>query len=176
MKRRKSESTVLIVLLILFCPSIAWCKELDVPFHRQNTIVWCWAATIAMIGEYVTGHSAEDCEVLSAYDRAFGGPGNCCEFPRRCTRTGSSQEMKFILGNIFGMSGYHHVRPLRFREIMNEIDNDRPFIVALRSSFSGHVVVVSGYKAPKKVIILDPISGRHVISYEELIGGFRWGS
>lgn len=167
--------SILAICLITFS-FLVDAKELDVSFHRQNTQVWCWAATIAMVGGYVTGHEAEDCEVLSKYDQALGGPGNCCGFSARCTRTGQSQEIANILGDIYGISGYHHVRPLSYSELVDEIDNNQPFIAALSTGFSGHVVVISGYFLPDRVIILDPMSDRHVVPYQQLLNNFQLGN
>jgi hypothetical protein len=161
---------------VLTCGAPAFAEELEVSFRRQHTLVWCWAATIAMVGAYVTGRGAEDCEVLSAYDRLLGGPGGCCQSPQRCSRTGSSQEMKTILSRIFGLSGYHYPRPLTYAEVKREIDRDKPFIAAIRNGFSGHVVVVSGYETPDRVILLDPMSGRHVVRYGQLRRNFQLGS
>jgi Papain-like cysteine protease AvrRpt2 len=165
-----------LLLGILACGAPALAEELDVSFRRQHTLVWCWAATIAMVGAYVTGRGAEDCEVLSAYDQLLGGPGSCCQSPQRCARTGSSREMKTILSRIFGLSGYHYPRPLTYAELKREIDRDKPFIAAIRNGFSGHVVVVSGYETPDHVILLDPMSGRHVVRYGQLRQNFQLGS
>jgi len=171
---------VLAAVILAFLTNVvgthdAYAVELNVPFHGQQTPVWCWAATVGMVGEYLTDKRASDCEILSAYDRMFGGPGTCCLFPERCMRTGGSDEMTFIMSELFGLSGYHHVRPLSYRQLREEIDKDRPFIVALRSIFAGHVVVVSGYKLPDRVVILDPLSGRHVVSYRELRSNWQIG-
>lgn len=127
-------------------------------------------------GGYFTGKNGEDCQVLSAYDQLLGGPGSCCEFPNRCSRTGGTQEMKIILSKIFGLSGYHHLRPLSYSEVRTEIDNDRPFIAALQNGFSGHVVVISGYELPNMIVVLDPLSGRHVIPYNQLRSNFQLGN
>lgn len=169
-----SRLTLLCIISLLFSTSL-WAKELKVPFHQQHTQVWCWAATIAMVGEYMTGQKAEDCEVLSAYDRALGGSGICCQNPQPCNRTGQVQEMKNIMGNLYKLSGYHHLRPLSFDELKKEIDNERPMIAALQTNFSGHVIVIIGYSSPNKVIVLDPISGRHEVSYQQIIANFQTG-
>lgn len=165
----------LVLIFLMLCSNVE-AKELDVTFHRQNTQVWCWAATIAMVGGYVTGHSAKDCEVLSAYDLMLNGSGSCCDFPERCLRTGGSQEIASILSNIYGISGYYHVRPLSFDQIKSEINNDHPFIAALRGGFSGHVVVVVGYENPNQVILLDPMSGQHKVQYSQLRNNFQLGN
>ena len=171
---RRAVAGLLLGVLTGGAPALA--EELDVTFRRQHTQVWCWAATIAMVGAYVTGRGAEDCEVLSGYDRLLGGPGSCCQFPQRCARTGSSQEMKTILSRIFGLSGSHYSRALTYAELRREIDGNRPFIAAIRNGFSGHVVVVSGYEAPDRVILLDPMSGRHVVPYGQVRQNFQLGS
>lgn len=173
-RTRRAVAGLVLGVLTWGAPALA--EELDVSFRRQHTLVWCWAATIAMVGAYVTGKGAEDCEVLSAYDRLLGGRGGCCEFPQRCARTGSSQEMKTILSRIFGLSGYHYPRALTYAELQREIDRGKPFIAAIRNGFSGHVVVVSGYETPDRVIVLDPMSGRHVVRYGQLRQNFRLGS
>ena len=168
------QTLVALILTIFFSTSLI-AKEINVPFHAQHTPVWCWAATIAMVSEYVTGNPADDCDVLSAYDRALNGAGQCCNYPQSCLRTGGIHEMKNIMGRLYGMSGYHHVRPLSYSELKREIDNDRPFIAALRTQQSGHVVVVTGYSSPNNVILLDPLSGRHVTPYSTLIANFQLG-
>jgi len=162
-------------IFILLYTNFAWSKELDVPFHPQHTPVWCWAATIAMVGEYMTGQKAEDCEVLSAYDQALGGFGTCCQNPQPCNRTGQVQEMKIILGNLYGLSGYHYNKPLSYTDLKNEIDNGRPMIAALQKNFSGHVVVIVGYSPPQNIIILDPMSGRHEVPYQQVRANFQTG-
>ena len=128
-----------------------------------------------MVGQYITGRAAEDCEVLSRYDAMLGGPGGCCADPKRCTRTGRADEMKLILGNIYGIAGFHHVRPLRFNEIVREIRKNRPFIIAMRKPRGGHVVVISGYHYPDKVVVLDPIYGRQIVPYRVLRHNSTYG-
>lgn len=172
--RTLSRLTFSFIAILMFS-NASYAKELNVPFHGQHTLVWCWAATIAMVGEYMTGQKAEDCDVLSAYDRALGGQGLCCSNPQHCNRTGQVAEMKNILGNLYGISGYHYVRPLTYSELRNEIDNNRPMIAALQTNFSGHVIVIIGYSSPDKVIVLDPMSGRHEVSYQQIKANFQTG-
>ncbi len=160
---------ILVLILIVTSAVNAYSQQLNVPPRKQNTYVWCWAATIAMVGHYLKGIPAKDCSVLSAYDRALGGPGLCCQNPRRCTRTGRIGEMKFILGRLYRISGHHYSRPLTYREIRREIDKRKPFIIALQKPGRGHVVVVSGYRPPNGVIIIDPLVGRpQLVSYQIL--------
>lgn len=169
--------TIVCSIVFLFAPLKSYCNELDISFHRQNTMVWCWAATIAMVVEYATGDSIEDCEVLNKYDMSLGGPGACCYGDNRCVRTGQTSEMAHILGNLFSVHGRYIPRPPSFDEIKRSIDNDHPLIATLQNPMgSGHVVVVSGYRNPNQVIVLDPMNGRHVVGYQTLISNFQYGN
>jgi hypothetical protein len=170
-----TRNVVAAILAGVLVGSSAFAEELEVPFHRQNTMVWCWAAAIAMVGGYATNTNAEDCQVLAAYDRLLNGPGACCQVPGKCLRAGGTQEMATILANIYHLRGYHHVRALSFRELKNEIDRGRPMIAALQTGFSGHVVVISGYEDPDVVVVLDPMSGRHEVTYSQLRANFQTG-
>jgi hypothetical protein len=54
--------------------------------------------------------------------------------------------------------------PLTPAQIIHELDNGRPFIIGYQGSFSGHVVVVSGYSANSngsnlQLTIEDPYFG-----------------
>lgn len=176
------RAVVVVDIMIFFCfilivsPSKTYSSELEINFHRQNTVVWCWAATIAMVVEYVKGENIEDCEVLSRYDRSLGGPGNCCYGDRRCIRTGQISEMGQILGNIFNIRGRYISKPPSFQELKNSINNDNPIIATLQHPRgSGHVVVVSGYQNPNRVVVLDPMHGKHIVNYNTLIANFEYG-
>ena len=176
-KHNKKVLLIIISFLLIFnFPFQAYSKELEINFHRQNTRVWCWAATIAMIVEYVTGEPMEDCKVLNRYDQNLGGLGNCCLGDLKCVRAGNIQQMGHILGNLFNINGRYITGPPTLFELKGSIDSNRPLIAHLRNlRGSGHVVVVSGYKNFNKVIVLDPINGRHVVNYNELISSFTYG-
>jgi len=151
-------------------------KSLEVKFHQQNTVVWCWAATIAMVVEYLKDESLEDCQVLSKYDRALGGRGLCCEGAYECMRTGQSNEMASILGNLFDIHGRYDPRPLSFADVVRLIDDDKPIIAGLQKPSSGHVVVISGYDTSDRTVkVLDPMYGVHWVSYDRLIASWEMG-
>ncbi len=165
------------IFIILASSSIAHCRELNINFHRQNTNVWCWAATIAMMVEYVTGKSIEDCEVLSEYDRSLGGFGACCHGDSRCVRTGNENEIAHILGNLFGVQGRFIPYPPSFQDIKRSIDNNHPLIATLRQQMGGgHVVVVSGYRNHNQVVVLDPMNGKYTVDYQKLMSNFQYGN
>lgn len=160
----------------LFVPSKIHAEELQINLHKQHTPVWCWAATIAMVVEYMHDKRIEDCEVLSAYDSYLGGQGACCFGDRRCVRTGGINEMKNIMGNIFHLQGQYYFSAPNYQEIIESIDNHHPIIAQLQNPYQpGHVVVVAGYKRPNNVIVLDPIQGKLLVSYNSLLANNPYG-
>jgi hypothetical protein len=172
---RQHARIALFVVASLLCSTSAFAgRELRVPFHRQNTQVWCWAASIAMVSQFFTGRPIEDCQVLSLYDQAFGGPGTCCSGDRRCMRGSMPGEIGPILTNIFGLQASTLSRGLSWNEFVMHIDNGKPVIAWFwNSPSSAHVVVLSGYDDSGNVVILDPMAGRLVLPFS----GFatNWG-
>lgn len=150
-------------------------RVLPIRFHPQHTQVWCWAATIAMVAEYLKAFPLEDCVVLSEYDARLGGLGVCCAQPGFCNRTGQVQEMGAIIGNIFGLQGQHFSRPLSYADIVSQINNQHPMIAALTTGYSGHVVVLAGYRAPNTVVVLDPLYGQYDVAYDVLLANWTYG-
>jgi hypothetical protein len=149
-------------------------KVLDLKFHRQNTQVWCWAASIAMVVEYLKGTPIEDCEVLSLYDRQFNGPGMCCQGDRRCQRGSMPGEIAPILGNIFDVHGRVLERGLSWNEVVANIDDDKPIIAWVwNSPTSAHVVVIVGYARPNTLVVFDPMAGRLNLPFDR--GATNWG-
>lgn len=129
-------------------------RVLQVPFMRQQTQVWCWAATIEMVSQYY-GRSIDQCQILSAYLS-----GNCCALPQFCLV--AAPNMQTIQAGLFRLAGLRSdyvPSALPFGVIQAEIDAGRPIIVGYRGSFSGHVVVIVGYDAQGRLWIHDPING-----------------
>lgn len=154
---------------------VAQTRELPMKFHQQNTLVWCWAATIAMVVEYTKQFDLEDCAVLSEYDMQLGGWGLCCMQDISCNRTGETWEMEDILEKIFKIQCSYRRSAIPYHEIVDEIDAQRPLIAGLRKLGGGHVVVISGYQYPSNVIVLDPLNGREIIPYATLKANWRYG-
>lgn len=167
------------VLAIFVAPQAqsqsATTHELSIKLRRQSTAVWCWAATIAMVVDHIQGFSVQDCEVLSEYDIRLGGTGMCCSGQLTCQRAGLIPEMTAILSKIFGMHGTHKTTPVSFQEVVTEINAGRPLVAALQKPGAGHVVVISGYRLPDQVVVLDPIYGKQTVAYATLRANWTYG-
>lgn len=150
-------------------------KSIDVNISYQHKPVWCWAATIAMVAQWLQRVDIDDCQVLAEYDMRLGGRGLCCLQAPECIRTGQSYEMENILENIFNVSTIHNDSPVDFDTIASEIDAGRPLIAALHHARGGHVVVISGYQQPNRVKVLDPINGTNTITYDTFVNNWQYG-
>lgn len=159
-----------VILLLLSLATASAAKELPLAFHRQHTRVWCWAACVAMVADYLQRFPVADCQVLSEYEITKGGKGFCCIDEELCTRTGSDQEMAAIFDRIFRLHGRFERRPLSFAEVKGEIDAGRPMMAAFAlENDKGHVVVVSGYLPNRRLIVVDPEKGAYCIPYDAML-------
>ena len=50
--------------------------QLRVPFYRQDTLVWCWVASVKMVVEAVGRRTPSQCQMLQ---EVYGAP--CCSQP-----------------------------------------------------------------------------------------------
>lgn len=158
------------ILLLLSLSSVSTAKELPLAFHPQHTRVWCWAACVAIVADYLQRFSVADCQVLSEYDITKGGKGFCCIDMQSCTHAGGDEKMAAIFDGIFKLHGRFEKRPLAFAQVKAEIDAGRPMIAALdMENDKGHVVVISGYLSNRQLIITDPEEGVYCIAYGTML-------
>jgi hypothetical protein len=166
-------SAVAASLLLLSWPAAADnMRRLELRHHTQHTKFWCWAAGVAMIAEYLTHKPVEDCELLSAYDKELGGPGQCCgqaDHPgdQRCMRAGYIEELSRLLGRMFQLHGVEVARPWTWQEVVTNIDAGRPMMVLLVHSHGSHIVVISGYRPSGTVYVNDPGLGPREVRYSD---------
>ncbi len=178
---RKTAKSLIVLLLaaIVTYPIAVNSKELDIRLERQNNAVWCWGSTIAMVVEYIQRFDVKTCEVLSEFDARLNGRGMCCGNAMECMRAGQTSEMAAILGDIFDIHGAYLTTALSFQDVKKHIDAGRPLIAALVRPFpmgqSGHVVVISGYELPDRIIVQDPQYGRDVVSHSVLMANWKYG-
>jgi hypothetical protein len=137
-------------------------RLLAVKHHAQSTAVWCWAATIAMVAEFLNKTPVSDCDVASRLDRAYGGDGRCCDSDgvpddRRCVHGRRKQEMTEVMNWYFHLTATEIHHALEWDELKASIDTGFPLIAELY--FGGewaHAVTIVGYKLPDIVIVDDP--------------------
>lgn len=139
-------------------------------FKAQHTIVWCWAASAAMVIQQQTGRWVEDCTILSDYFRV-----DCCGAPQRCMRPGGVQEVRTLLAG-YGVPNNVIPSGLNFQQIAHSINANKPIIAWLMPSSPnekiGHVVVIAGYEPNGLVYVYDPFNGQSLIPYQAL---FQYG-
>lgn len=157
--------------------------ELQVPYHAQNTLVWCWAASLAMVLDYEFGQYNEDCVIVSDYLERYNLYINCCNRPDLCTRGAWPFEI-FEYLNRYTNNSYNQLnRELDFDEIKSQIDNKHPILICYSTYnnfgwlISGHAVVIVGYNnSNNNVRIFDPFNGRSWKRYSEALklGNSTW--
>lgn len=155
-------------------------RILDVPQLAQQCQNWCWAATIEMVVEYYGGVSNQ---CLMATAKAGGNQGECCQIGCQgiCDTPAQFGEMAAFL-SVQGISGELVNRALSEEEVQRELFNGRPIIVSYASSFTGHVVIVSGYTLPNVngtqgaiYEVIDPFFGPTAVNYGQLVFGYQNG-
>lgn len=133
--------------------------QIRVPFHRQDTLVWCWVASAKMVVESLGEHAPSQCEMLQ---QAYGAP--CCSNWRLCERGGYITEIQSLIAT-FGFSLTEistYGDGFQIFEILRQ--TGAPIVAWVDGS---HFVVITGMKfAPSQVgpwgivRIHDPIRGR----------------
>jgi hypothetical protein len=134
--------------------------RLSVKHHAQSMPVWCWAASVAMVAEYLKKKPVRDCDVAERLDRDNGGPGVCCDHDgflvdMRCLRGRKATDIMDVM-QALGLHPVQLNRPLTWQELRDSIDNGFPVIVAMDEGGSHHAEVIVGYRAPDTVLIEDP--------------------
>lgn len=133
--------------------------QLRVPFHRQDTLVWCWVASAKMVVEAIGQRAPTQCQML---EQVYGAP--CCTQPWLCARGGHIVEIQ----NLIGTFGYSLSEMSTFGDgfqILKILKETKAPIVAWVDG--SHFVVIAGMKVvlsqngPWGIVrVYDPIRGR----------------
>lgn len=132
---------------------------LNVPFDRQETLVWCWVASARMVARYYNISTPSQCRML---EQQYGAP--CCSQPGLCTRPGHITEIQALIGS-FGLR-YSQVAPrVDGWTLLNLFKQGHPVVLHVDNS---HFVVATGMKVVQSaygplgiVRISDPFRGVH---------------
>lgn len=158
-------------------------KILNVRLEVQKTQVWCWAAVTVMMFQYFNG-GPDQCVLASARTQSlYGYFVDCCYWGPIpvCLNTASMDFIQYALLQGGGLRSTLTGR-ISFEQIMRQIDQRHPMILAYQNSFSGHVVVLYGYDlASRSLWIHDPFFGSFArvpysdsFTYSSLAGRLVW--
>jgi hypothetical protein len=146
--------------------------DLPVPYERQLTNEWCWAASTQMVLEYLH-KQVPQCTIV---EQAYGMfPGSCCMSPACSNWPGSIYQVQNILyANGGGLSSI--VPKVAPNYLYQELRQGRPVIahVNLWGTGPGHFAVIRGmtyYAGTPFVIVNDPYFG-----YMQVPWNSFWGS
>ncbi|RBP53526.1 papain-like cysteine protease family protein [Arenicella xantha] len=139
--------------------------DLRIQNISQQTPVWCWAAVaqqIVMSLQGVQGTPAQCSMVAIANNKP---PQYCCSDFRRCSVTGSLQQIQGLIAHFGGR--YSSINPPADpMTIYNTLLAGRPIIMAVKTTpYAGHVVVIRGMKwintryGPRAILLInDPLA------------------
>jgi hypothetical protein len=130
-----------------------------VPFHRQQTMVWCWVAAAKMVAEFYGRQPVPDqCEMLQMQYRA-----PCCQNPAVCTQPGHISQVQGLIAH-FGCRFSGVTRPGDGPALYNALQRG-PIVLHTRQG-AGHFVVATGMRLTPTpagplgiVLIHDPLAG-----------------
>lgn len=147
--------------------------SLDVPQKKQETKMWCWAACVEMIMEYM-GESITQCEQANQrMNRA-----DCCDEPAPtvCVRGGWPQLFRY------GVSNDSVDAALSWENLKAQLDNNQPVLFSWRWKLGGgHMMLAVGYAEPHWVFVNNPWPPHgeselpegdfQIITYDEYVSG-----
>jgi len=140
--------------------SVAQCAPIDlrIPNIPQQTQVWCWAAVAQQIITWKRGNSPPQCALVATANNV--PPNFCCSGATQCVRTGSLQQIQWLIGQ-FGGSFSTISPPAGPRPVYQTLASGRAIIMAVQTTpYAGHVVVIRGMSChgPNPILhINDPI-------------------
>ncbi|WP_372422933.1 papain-like cysteine protease family protein [Salinarimonas chemoclinalis] len=128
--------------------------HLSVPYHRQDTVVWCWVASAKMAAETVGLPTPSQCQML---ELAYGAP--CCRRPDLCLRPGHISEISRLVGMFGGRIGTLEISRWAPDFITHLRRTGRPIVAHVDGS---HFVVITGMD-----VYQTPNGGWAVVSYHD---------
>lgn len=140
----------------------------SVPFHRQETMVWCWVASAKMVSEYYNRRTPSQCRML---EDVYGAP--CCSAPDMCARGGYIAEIQNLIHRFGGRTS--HVSPPGDGFALYATLRRAPIVLHTRQG-QGHFVVATGMRVvptqfgPLGVVsVNDPFFGVYDVEFPRLL-------
>jgi hypothetical protein len=150
--------------------------------ESQNKDKWCWAAVSASIERYFLPNSSwTQCRIarsLAAKQKLLGvsANANCCGSADACNQAAALDDALRAVGRLKGFVS----RPLEFKEVCDEIDNNCPVGVRIEWAEGGaHFVAIHGYWASPNndiqiVHVSDPHFGASKLYYEHFLSCYQF--
>ncbi|WP_129242233.1 papain-like cysteine protease family protein [Achromobacter veterisilvae] len=140
-----------------------------VPFHQQQTMVWCWVAAAKMVAEFYGRQPVPDqCSMLQMQ---YGAP--CCQNPQLCARAGNITEIQALIARFGGH--FSSISPPANGFILYDALRRGPIVMHTRQG-GGHFVVATGMRivsspmGPLGVVsVNDPFYGRYEVDFPTLM-------
>lgn len=140
-----------------------------VPFHPQQTQVWCWVAAAKMVAEFYGRRPVPDqCAMLQLQ---YGAP--CCQNSQLCSRAGHITEIQALIGSFGGR--FSNVAPPANGLVLYDALRRGPIVMHTRQG-AGHFVVATGMRVVPSpmgpvgmVSINDPYFGQYEIDFPSLM-------
>ncbi|WP_139026495.1 papain-like cysteine protease family protein [Achromobacter arsenitoxydans] len=140
-----------------------------VPFHPQQTMVWCWVAAAKMVAEFYGRSPVPDqCSMLQIQYRA-----PCCQNPQLCSRPGHITEVQALISRFGGR--FSTVSPPADGFALYDILKHGPIVMHTRQG-AGHFVIATGMRVVPspfgplgRVSINDPFYGQYEVDFPSLM-------
>lgn len=132
---------------------------IDIPIMNipQETQVWCWAAVAQQIIHATRGpaQTPQQCALVAIANGAH--PAFCCGGNPQCVRTGSLQQIQFLIAQ-FGGRYSAIAPPANPMALYQTLSGGRPIILHIRSGLSAsHVVVLRGMSFMQTPFGIEPV-------------------
>lgn len=131
-----------------------------IPYHKQDTTMWCWAASAQMVMSYFQT-AVRQCEQVNEYceeEKLACASVDCCQEPRKCMTGG------WPLLERYDFAVQPVERYLKPVEVVQELACEhRPFLFSLKEvGGSGHMMVAIDFlthNGKDYLLVHDPLLG-----------------
>jgi hypothetical protein len=131
------------LLALAGAPAAAQLPPVDLGIRNimQDTDVWCWAAVAQQVIVKRKGRSPPQCALVAMVHGRY--PSYCCPHYERCAVAGSLRQIQILIRN-FGQRTTTLSPPTDAMSLYRTLRAGHPIILAIRNSYTGHVVVLTG--------------------------------
>ena len=142
-------------------------RILNVPLVTQQHSEWCWAGSSQAILNYY-GESPSQCQIVNwAYGINYACGSSYFDWNSYANAPnslfGGGGSVQDILWNYGGISNYAYNYAISWNSVVNDINNNRPFVIRYGwTNGGGHIMVGRGYETwngTNYIYIMNPWPG-----------------